>query len=71
VPEALNLEQVRHRNFIHRFEGDPGGIGKDLQVCLGGYQINGRSCTPTSPPPELGADTDAVLAEIREKRGRA
>lgn len=64
VPDALQLAQVRHRQFIHRFEEGDAELGKDLQVCLAGYQVDGQPCAPMTPPPTLGADTESLLAEI-------
>lgn len=69
VPDALALEQVKHRGFIHHFTPDDAFAG-GLSVCLGGYQVDGRACAPEAPPPRLGADTAALLAEVKAARER-
>lgn len=63
VPEALALEQVKSRELVQTLVSDdlPGG---QLSVCLGGYRLNGQACTVASPPPVLGADTEALLAGL-------
>lgn len=77
VPEALHLEQVKSRGLVQRIGGEGAG-GESIEVCLGGYQLNGSPCTLAHSPPRLGADTEEILGalgyspdEIKRARGAA
>lgn len=69
VPDALSLEQVKARGFVHSF-ADVEDVGGALSVCLGGYRLDGLPCAPTTPPPRLGADTESILAEVHSTQAR-
>ena len=62
VPDALNLEQVQHREFLETFSNVP-GVGRSVQVVKTGMQLNGKTLTVDRPPPRLGEDTVAILKE--------
>jgi crotonobetainyl-CoA:carnitine CoA-transferase CaiB-like acyl-CoA transferase len=63
LAEAVHDPQFATRGVTHRHEGGPGVEGSftvplaAFKFAHGGPQIN-------RPPPQLGADTDAVLAEL-------
>ena len=52
VPEALALDQVAHRCFVHG------------QVLGSPVQVNGQALGPRTPPPALGEHTEDFLAEL-------
>ena len=56
VPDALVHPQIADRDLIADF-----GTTKTARP---GFMIDGKRPATTTPPPELGADTDAILAEI-------
>ncbi|MDB2407236.1 CoA transferase [Jannaschia sp.] len=60
VEDALDLPQLVARDQIADFtlEG-----GRAIRVFRTGLQVDGASPRVETPPPELGADTEAVLAE--------
>jgi crotonobetainyl-CoA:carnitine CoA-transferase CaiB-like acyl-CoA transferase len=59
VPEALELEQVRHREFLSElpFPGDP---ERRLRVCGAAAHVDGEPVSPATAPPELGADNERL-----------
>ncbi len=62
VPDALDLEQVRERELVHRFAGlEP--IGRDVPVVRAGYRVDGAAAELHRPPPTLGEHTDDILIE--------
>jgi formyl-CoA transferase len=63
VPEVLAHPQVAGRGFLGRFADVP-GVGRDLQLARMGATIDGVRPSVDAAPPELGADTEAVLAEL-------
>lgn len=64
MAEALADPQVEGRHLVHRFpEGAPGVEGS-FGVPLPGFKFAHGGPQVDSPPPPLGADTDAVLAEV-------
>ncbi|MDA0996620.1 MAG: CoA transferase, partial [Proteobacteria bacterium] len=61
VPEALATEQIASRGMIADFENVP-GVERDISLLRTGYKIDGQPAAVAAPPPELGQDTDAILA---------
>lgn len=62
VPEAVRLEQLRHRGFFTdlAFPGDP---ERTLRVSGNGVHVNGAPLRPQSPPPQLGEHNDQLVRE--------
>lgn len=63
VPEALATPQVAERGFLQSYE-DVAGVGRDIAVATTGVKIDGTAPTVANPPPELGADNDAVWGDL-------
>lgn len=61
--EALGLEQVRQRGLLHRYEAIP-GIEQPVTVPVAAFRYATGGPHLDTPPPCLGADTDAVLREL-------
>ena len=57
VPQALELEQLRHRGFITDLPF-PGGAARTLRVAGSGVLHDGEPLRPVAPPPLLGQDND-------------
>ncbi|MEK7947099.1 CaiB/BaiF CoA-transferase family protein [Pigmentiphaga sp. YJ18] len=63
VDEILAHPQIRDRGLIGRFAQVP-GAERDIAVVRGGYKIDGQPPAVDTPPPELGQDTVALLAQL-------
>ncbi|HMR33375.1 MAG TPA: CaiB/BaiF CoA-transferase family protein [Geminicoccaceae bacterium] len=63
VPEVLGHPQVVERGLVRRF-GDVPGVGRDIAVVRAGFRLAGGDPVPDRPPPPLGIDNDAILAEL-------
>ena len=63
VPEILGHPQVAGRDFLATFRDAP-GVGRDIALMRVGAMIDGARPRVAAPPPELGADTDDLLAEL-------
>ena len=63
VPEMLAHPQIATRGMIATFENVP-GVDRDIQVARPGIKMNRKPLTTDTPPPLLGQDTDALLAEL-------
>ncbi|MEO1694032.1 MAG: CaiB/BaiF CoA-transferase family protein [Pseudomonadota bacterium] len=63
VPEALATPQVSERGLIGRMAGGD-AVGRDIAVVRPAMRFDGATPAVDAPPPELGADTDAVLREL-------
>ncbi|MEM9797226.1 MAG: CoA transferase [Pseudomonadota bacterium] len=63
VPEILTHPQVAGRAFLGRFEDVP-GVDRAVDLARIGVMIDGERPRVDAPPPQLGADTRAVLAEL-------
>ncbi|WP_192036857.1 CaiB/BaiF CoA-transferase family protein [Halomonas sp. YLGW01] len=60
VAEALENVQVRHRDLVRTLERD----GQPVPQVANPLRFDGTTCTSEVAPPALGADSDAVLAEM-------
>jgi crotonobetainyl-CoA:carnitine CoA-transferase CaiB-like acyl-CoA transferase len=63
VPEILEHPQVAERGLVRRFAG-AAGDGRDVAVVRAGFRLASGDPGPRTPPPALGADTEALLAEL-------
>lgn len=63
LKEAVSLEQVAHRNLLHRFGSVPGVEGP-VTVPVASFKFENGGPRVDSPPQLMGADTDAVLGEL-------
>jgi crotonobetainyl-CoA:carnitine CoA-transferase CaiB-like acyl-CoA transferase len=63
VPEVLEHEQVAGRGLVRRFPGAP-GVDRPIAVVRAGFRLASGDPGPEAAPPALGADNDAILAEL-------
>jgi formyl-CoA transferase len=63
VPEIMQHPQIESRQFLKRFKDVP-GVGRDIAVPRLGFQLASGQPDVETPPPQLGQDTAAILAEI-------
>ncbi len=63
VPEVLRHPQIVERGLVKRFSEAP-GVGRDVAVVRAGFRLGDSDPEPHTPPPELGADNDAILLEL-------
>jgi crotonobetainyl-CoA:carnitine CoA-transferase CaiB-like acyl-CoA transferase len=63
VPEILAHPQVVARGLVRRFPAAP-GLGRDVAVVRSGFRLASGDPAPKCAPPALGADTEAILAEL-------
>ena len=63
VPDILAVPQVADRGLVETFAMVP-GVGRDVSVVVPGVKIDGEAPRVDTPPPELGAETDRILAEL-------
>ncbi len=63
VPQVLAHPQIVERALIRSFEQTP-GVDRPVSVARSGFRLRSGDPAPTLPPPALGADTEALLAEI-------
>jgi crotonobetainyl-CoA:carnitine CoA-transferase CaiB-like acyl-CoA transferase len=63
LDETLAMEQVRCREIIHRFDSVL-GVDRAFAVPKAAFRYRHGGPRIDSPPRPLGADTDAVLAEL-------
>ena len=68
VDEALAHPQIADRGMIATFEDVP-GVGRDVKIARAGIKIDRAPVTTETPPPLLGQDTDALLAELGYSAG--
>jgi crotonobetainyl-CoA:carnitine CoA-transferase CaiB-like acyl-CoA transferase len=62
VPEALAHPQVTGRDLVATFETP--GADRPVRLARPGFRMDGARPATASPPPALGADTEAVLGEL-------
>lgn len=63
VPSILKHEQVRSRGLVRQFD-DVEGVGRGVDVVRAGFRFASGDPGPDTPPPVLGANTDAILASL-------
>ncbi len=63
VPEVLAHPQIRDRGFFGQFTDTP-GLDKPIDLVRIGAMMDGLRPSVATPPPTLGADTDAVLGDL-------
>jgi CoA:oxalate CoA-transferase len=63
VPAVLEHPQIQERGLLRSFERVP-GLDRPLQVVRAGFRLGSGDPSPAMPPPALGADTAAILAEL-------
>ena len=64
LDEALDQDQLDHRDtLLHTFNAAPGVEGP-VTVPVAAFRYAHGGPRADSPPPEMGADTDAVLGEV-------
>lgn len=61
LADALDHPQYRQRDQIARYRLSG---GREIRAVRTGVHLDGAPLTVEGPPPELGADTDALLAEL-------
>jgi crotonobetainyl-CoA:carnitine CoA-transferase CaiB-like acyl-CoA transferase len=63
VPSVLEHPQIVERGLLWSFAGVP-GVDKEVSVTRAGFRLRSGDPGPASPPPELGAHTEGLLAEL-------
>lgn len=63
VPQALSHPQVTERGLVRTFSSVE-SAGREISVVRAGFRLESGDPVPASPPPALGADTDALLSEL-------
>jgi len=63
LPEALADPQLATRGFLHT-HGDAPGVPGEFTVPVAAFRLAHGGAQVTAPPPRMGADTGAVLAEL-------
>ncbi|MGI8306349.1 CaiB/BaiF CoA transferase family protein [Saccharopolyspora hattusasensis] len=63
VPDALDLEQIAERGFVHHLPF-PDGRDRRLSVLGSPVRVNGNAAGPAGTAPLLGEHTRDVLAEL-------
>jgi CoA:oxalate CoA-transferase len=63
VPAVLEHPQVIERKLVKSFDAVP-GVDRPVRVVRSGFRLASGDPQPLSAPPALGADTEALLAEL-------
>ncbi len=63
LPEVLAHPQITERGLLARFDDTP-GLDRAIDLMRIGAMIDGARPSVDTPPPALGVDTTAILAEL-------
>jgi crotonobetainyl-CoA:carnitine CoA-transferase CaiB-like acyl-CoA transferase len=63
VPSVLKHPQIVERELLRTF-AEPPGVGRPIEVVRSGFRLASGDPGPAMPPPQLGADTHHILAEL-------
>jgi CoA:oxalate CoA-transferase len=63
VPEVLAHPQIAARELLHDLPA-PEGLDRPITVLNAGFRLDDAALAVDRPPPTLGQDTDALLAEL-------
>jgi len=63
IPAALAHPQTMARGLVKTFDAAP-GVAKPVAVVRSGFRLQSGDPAPAMPPPQLGADTEEVLAAL-------
>jgi CoA:oxalate CoA-transferase len=63
VPAVLEHPQIAGRGLLRTFEHVP-QVDREVSVVRAGFRLASGDPEPASPPPALGADTNALLTEL-------
>lgn len=63
LPEVLAHPQITERGLLARFDDTP-GLDRTIDLMRIGAMIDGARPSVDTPPPALGVDTTAILAEL-------
>jgi CoA:oxalate CoA-transferase len=63
VPSVLKHPQIVERELLQTFARPP-GVGRPIAVVRSGFRLASGDPAPAMPPPQLGADTHDILAEL-------
>ena len=63
MAEAVADPQIASRGTLHHFAEAP-GVDGPFAVPVAGFRFADGGPSIETPPPQLGADTDAVLTQV-------
>lgn len=63
VPEVLEHPQIKERQLLTHFDTVP-GVERPIDLVRAGFKMAGGDPDVTTPPPQLGEHTEAVLADL-------
>jgi crotonobetainyl-CoA:carnitine CoA-transferase CaiB-like acyl-CoA transferase len=63
VPSVLEHPQIVERELLRTFTELP-GVDRPIEVVRAGFRLASGDPGPAIPPPQLGADTHDILAEL-------
>jgi crotonobetainyl-CoA:carnitine CoA-transferase CaiB-like acyl-CoA transferase len=64
VPEVMQTEQVKNRAFFGTFTQQECGLDRDIHLPKSAFQFQSNGPMLRTPPPHIGADTDAILESL-------
>jgi crotonobetainyl-CoA:carnitine CoA-transferase CaiB-like acyl-CoA transferase len=64
VPEVMNTEQVKNRQFFGKISQEECGLDRDIQLPKAAFQFRTNGPALRTPPPRIGADTQSILENL-------